>query len=113
MGYKLKTTKEDLYNKGFRYNSIASDMETDCYSIRFPVLKYNKNTTLECELTVELQTGNVIINVFNYRTRDQYTPYYYVEYGIYDTLKQIQKEINKYINKLGIKEVNSETIDNE
>lgn len=106
MGYKLKTTKEDLYNKGFRYNSIMSDIETDCYSIRFPVLKYKKQTTLECELTIELQTGNVIINVFNYRTRDQYAPYYYVEYGKYDTLETIHNEINKYINKFGIKETN-------
>ena len=106
MGYKLKTTKEDLYNKGFRYNSLMSDMETDCYSIRFPVLKYKKHTTLECELTVELQTGNVIINVFNYKTRDQYVPYYYVECGRYDTLEVIQKEINRYIKKLGIKEEN-------
>ena len=105
MGYKLKTTKEDLYNKGFRYNSLMSDMEMDCYSIRFPVLKHNKQTTLECELSVELPTGNVIINVFNYRTRDQYSPYYYIEYGRYDTLEVIQNEINKYIKKLGIKEV--------
>ena len=106
MVYKLKTTKEDLYNKGFRYNVLMSDTETDCYSIRFPVLKYKKQTTLECELTVELQTGNVIINVFNYKTRDQYAPYYYVECGRYDTLEIIQNEINRYINKLGIKEVN-------
>lgn len=105
MGYKLKTTKEDLYNKGFRYNSLMSDMDTDCYSIRFPVLKYKKQITLECELTVELQTGKVIINVFNYRTRDQYAPYYYVEYGRYYTLEAIQNEINKYIKKLGIKKI--------
>ena len=103
MGHKLKTTKEDLYNKGFRYNGLMSDTETDCYSIRFPVLKYKKRTTLECELTVELQTGNVITNVFYYRTCDQYTPYYYVEYGRYDTLKTIKKEINKHMKKLGIK----------
>ena len=103
MGYKLLTTKEDLYNKGFRYNSVMSDTEIECYSIRFPVLKYNKHTTLECELTVELQTGNVIIDVFNYRSRDQYTPYYHVECGRYETLDIIQNEINNYIKKLKIK----------
>ena len=31
MEYKLKTTKDDLYSKGFHYNKLMSD-ETDCVS---------------------------------------------------------------------------------
>lgn len=103
MAYKLKTTKDELYHKGFYYNKLMSDEELDCYSVRFPVLKYNKQTTVECELTVELQTGNVIINVYNYRSNDIYVPYYNNEYGTYETLDTIQKAIDNHLKKLGAK----------
>lgn len=105
MGYKLKTTKDDLYNKGFHYNKLMSDSEIDCYSIRFPVLKYEKITTVECELTVELQTGNVIINVFNYGTNDLYAPYYHHEFGRYKTVEEIQNAISTYAKSIGLNEV--------
>ena len=84
MEYKLKTTKDDLYRKGFSYNKI---------------------TTIECELTVELQTGNVTIRVFNYGTSDLYTPYYHHEYGRYKTVDDIEKAIDSYAKKIGMKKV--------
>lgn len=104
MGYILKTTKDDLYNKGFRYNKIMSDDVTDCYSLRFPVHKYKKTTVLECEIIVELQTGRVITNVFNYGTNDIYVPYYYNEYGSYPILDKIKHVIKTQMKKLGVKE---------
>ena len=105
MEYKLKTTKDDLYRKGFSYNKIMSEDGLDCYTVRFPVLKYNKITTIECELTVELQTGNVTIRVFNYGTSDLYTPYYHHEYGRYKTVDDIEKAIDSYAKKIGMKKV--------
>lgn len=104
MGYKLKTTKDDLYNKGFHYNKLMSDESSDCYSLRFPVHKYKKTTVLECEVTVELQTGNVIINVFNAGTNDIYVPYYNREYGKYEILDTINATIKKQLKKFGVKE---------
>ena len=106
MEYKFKTTKEDLYNKGFHYNKLMSDDTNECYSIRFPVLKYNKITTVECELTVELQTGNVLINIFNCGTNDPYIPYYNSEYGCYKTLETIENAISCYASRLGMKKKN-------
>ena len=104
MGYVLKTTKDDLYNKGFHYNKMMSDDVTDCYSLRFPVHRYKKSTVLECEITVELQTGNVITNVFNYGTNDVYAPYYYIEYGSYPIIDSVNAAIKAQYKKLGVKE---------
>lgn len=104
MGYVLKTTKDDLYSKGFRYNKLMSDDVTDCYSLRFPVHRYKKSTTLECELLVEFQTGCVITNVFNYGTNDIYAPYYHNEYGNYPILDSINAAIKTQYKKLGVKE---------
>jgi hypothetical protein len=102
--YVLKTTKDDLYSKGFRYNKLMSD-ETDFYSLRFPVHKYGKHTTLECELTVELQTGDIIINVFSCGTRERYTPFYVKNYGRYEILNSVNKIIEEQLKKIGAKEV--------
>lgn len=104
MGYKLKTTKNDLYNKGFHYNKNMSDETSDFYSMRFSVSKYNKITTLECELAVDLQSGDVIINVFNYGTNDIYIPYYNREFGKYKIIDTINKTIEAQLKKLGAKE---------
>ena len=103
MGYKLKTTKDDLYSKGFRYNKVMSD-EVDVYSLRFPVYKYKKYTTLECELDVILQTGEIIINVFNYGTNDGYTPFYCHEYGRTKILDTINSVIKEQLKKIGAEE---------
>ena len=104
MQYKLKTSKDDLYRKGFHYNKLMSDDNVEFYSMRFPVMKYKNTPTLECELTVELQTGQVQINVFNYGTNDVYAPYYSSEYGKYETLDKIDEVIKTRLKKLGAKE---------
>ena len=102
--YVLRTNKDDLYSKGFRYNKVMSDDVTDCYSLRFPVHKYKKTTVLECEVTVELQTGRVFTNVFNYGTNDIYVPYYNNEYGKYPILVKINSSIKTQLKKIGAKE---------
>lgn len=104
MAFKLKATKQELYDKGFRFNKFMSTDEVSYYSIRFPVLKYNKATTVEGEITTELETGNVHINVYNFGTNDIYVPYYNSEYGKYDTLDIINSAIQKQLGKLGIRD---------
>lgn len=104
MAYKLKASKDELYRKGFHYNKLMSDETSEFYSLRFPVLKYKKTPTLECELTVELQTGQMLINVFNYGTNDVYAPYYSSEYGKYETINKIDEVIKTQLKKLGAKE---------
>ena len=104
MQYKLKTTKEDLYSKGFHYNKLMSE-ETEFYSMRFPVHKYKKITILECEVAVELQTGNITINVFYHGTNEIYTPFYNPEYGIYAILDSVNMAVKDQLKKIGAKEV--------
>ena len=104
MGYTLKASKDELYKKGFHYSVMRSDRDSEYYSLRFPVHKHKQHTTLECELNVQLETGEVLIDVFKYGTRSIYAPYYYNEYGgKNEVLESVQDTINKQMKKLGIK----------
>lgn len=105
MGYKLKASKDELYKKGFHYNKLLSDNQSEFYSLRFPVLKYKNISTLECEITVEMQTGKLLINVYKAGTNDNYIPFYNSEYGKYPILKDINDAISKQLNKIGAKEI--------
>lgn len=97
-------TKEWLLNNGFYYNRLFSDEETEIYTYRFPVWKYNKFTVLECELQVMPDKKEVNINVYDYNTNNKYAPFYYCEYGNYNKmLKEINSKINTVLNRLGIK----------
>ena len=105
MEYKLKTSKDELYNKGFRYNKLMSEEGSDFFTLRFPVLKYKKTTTLECEMSVELQTGDIVMNIFNSGTNDIYAPYYNRKYGEYETIDSIDRSIELQLKRIGAKEV--------
>ena len=101
--YKLKTTKEDLYNKGFRYNKNLSD-DIDYYTLRFPAYKYKNTSVIDCELTIELESGEVRINVFNSNTKTTYAPYYNNYYGGENkVLDAVNKNIESMLRKLGVK----------
>ena len=106
MGYKLKASKDELYKKGFHYNKLLSDNQSEFYSLRFPVLKYKNISTLECEITVEMQTGKLLINVYKAGTNDNYIPFYDHEYGRYPILNGINDNITKQLKKLGAKSKN-------
>ena len=100
---KKNITKEWLISNGFHYNRLFSDSDTNVYTYRFPVYKYERFAILECELKVILGENNVYINVYNYNTINIYAPFYYAEYGNYDVvLKEIWRKINKELKRLGI-----------
>lgn len=100
---KSNVTKAWLLHNGFRYNRMYSTDESDVYLYRFPVYKYEKFTTLECELVIYLEDGNVVINVFDYGTNNKYAPYYYLEYGNYTKmLDVINNKIDKELKRLKI-----------
>ncbi len=101
-------TKEWLLSNGFYYNRLFSDDETEVYTYRFPVYKYNKFTVLECELKVILGNDVINVNVYDYNTHDKYAPFYYYEYGNYDKiLKEISEKIENALNKLKVKKYRS------
>jgi len=93
-----------LHQNGFRYNRIFSDEDNEAYTYRFSVYRYGDINTLDCELILILQTGEVSINVYDKNTRDKYAPFYNVEYGNYDKiLDVINGRIEKELNKLDIR----------
>lgn len=104
---KRNITKDWLLFNGFHhYNRLFSDAETEVYTYRFPVCKYEKFTILECELKVIIGEDNIHINVYDYNTLNRYAPFYYSEYRNYTVmLKEIWQKIDKELNKLGIKKV--------
>ena len=100
---KPNVTKQWLISHGFRYNRQLSDDESEVYTYRFSVYKYEKFTTLEGELCVALGEDEVKINVYDYGTSDRYAPFYYCEYGNYDAiLRIIWRNIEKQLRNLEI-----------
>lgn len=101
---KKNITKEWLLSNGFRYNRLFSGDESDVYTYRFSVYRYNKFVTLECELQVALGEEIISINVYDYNTNDKYAPFYYCEYGNYDNiLQEINGKIESVLKKMKIK----------
>ena len=101
---KKNINKKWLLDNGFRFNRLFSDEETEVYTYRFPVWKYNKFTVLECELRVILDEEEINVNVYDYNTNDKYVPFYYCEYGNYNKmLKEIYNKIEVAMKKLGAK----------
>lgn len=102
---KKNITKDWLLLNGFHYNRLLSNSDnTNIFTYRFSVYKFEKFIILECELKVILGEDNVHINVYDYKTINKYAPFYYMEYGNYTVmLKEIWQKIDKELNRLGIK----------
>ena len=99
-------SKEWLITNGFRYSKKLSNEETNIYTYRFPVFKYERMTVLECELAVALEDDEIKINVYDYGTNDKYAPFYYCEYGNFEKmLIIIWKKIDTVLNKLQIERI--------
>jgi len=80
---------------GFYPNKNTYNSERKCYSIRFPVVKYNEHASIEGEFIVDTNDGKVIVNVYDLKG-NYYTPFYNHEYGNFDDIISI---INKNIKK--------------
>ncbi len=110
---KKNMDKKWLLDNGFKFSRLFSDEETEVYTYRFPVWKYNKFTVLECELRVILGEEEINVNIYDYNTNDKYAPFYYCENGNYDRmLKEIYHKINSTMKRLQINELkhNEDTI---
>lgn len=106
LNYKISNySKQFLQSKGFKYNRNISDSIEEIYTYRFPLISYNKSTTIECEISVSTTTGMVTINVIDSNTRELYAAYYGREYGNYEIMKIMDIKINKKLRDLGIRKV--------
>ena len=101
----IKTYK--ISPKEFRINRSS---ESVIYTHRFPVYKHHGITTLDGEITIIGDTGDVIIDVYN-MNRNIYPPFYHVEYGDFSPmLDKINNRINQELKKLGIKKNDTRAI---
>ncbi len=104
--YKISNySKEFLQKHKFRYNSYLSDYGDEIYTYKFPLISYNKTTTIECEISVSTLTGIVQINVYNAGTKELYAPYYNREFGNYEIIKAIDIKIDRKFKELGIEKI--------
>ena len=86
-----------------RYREIDDVMY---YYHKFPLTKYKSHsatiTTLECEICINSETGDVFVDVYD-SNRNLYTPYYINKFGGHDYIvNKIREEIHKETIKLGI-----------
>lgn len=95
---KIDPSKYKFSPKEFK-SSITPDGTT--YTHRFPVVKYkNRTTVLECELTIDADSGQVNINVSDIN-REPYPPFYHIYCGNYSPiLDKIHKAINTELIRL-------------
>lgn len=102
--------KRELKKHGFRHNKEMSDSEGDFYSLKFPVLQYHNVTTVEGEIVIDLNTGDIRINAYNYGQKEYYSPFYCTECSeVYEPImKKINNQFQVVFHKLGITEICNE-----
>lgn len=104
--YKAKDySKNFLQDNGFKYSRYLSDLGDEIYTYKFPLISFNKTTTIECEIAVSTITGMSNISVYSYGTKELYASYYNREYGNYEIVKLMDIKINKKLKELGIEKV--------
>lgn len=101
--YILKDhTVDNLKSLGFRRYSPMCDGESSYYIYRFPVNRYLGTITLECELKIDSNTGDIRIDVYD-MDHDLFAMFYN-EYT--DFNEGLMSKINKCIlaefKRLGI-----------
>lgn len=107
--YILKNPdRKKLKEQGFRYDKYISDSDEEFYSFRFPALQYVKSTTVDGEIIVDMNSGAVRVNAYNYGTNGCYPPFYQKECGeVYSPIiKRINKSFVEVFKKIGVKKVN-------
>lgn len=118
---KKNATKSWLTKNHFKRNGIFSEGCREAHSYRFPVYKYGASSCLDCELTVLMDGGEVIINVYDHNTKNKYAPFYCTDNHCHHEFlvkirKRIENEMKKTWNRGGekmkvrIKKINKNAI---
>ena len=101
-------SREYLLSHGFRYRKASFTDDIDVYTYRFPVYKYNKQSLIDCTLTVNPNDGDVFISVTQ-QDGCIYTPFYANDYGNFRPIMEIiNSNILHQFSKLSISVVNEE-----
>lgn len=85
-------------------NNFRFDLKSQLYVLNFSAFKWNKYTTLEGVMTVDLDNKDLWIDVYTKNKKEYYDAFYGVVYGNYDEiLKKIYRTIEKQTKGMGIK----------
>lgn len=104
---KPNITKSWLKNNGFQYSRVYSNDDEQVYYYKFPVYQYHTYVTLECEIRITLNNGEVSIDIFDSDTKEKYAPFYFEEQEAYEYMvKIINNRVINTLNELGITEIN-------
>lgn len=104
--YKMKNySKEFLQKHKFTYCRYLSEYGDEIYVYKFPLIYYDKITTIECEISVSTMTGVVNVNVYKAGTRELYSSYYNREFGKCEFLKSIDIKIGSKLKELRIEKI--------
>lgn len=102
--YRVKDVdKERLKSFGFYYDKTISNIESDYYSYKFPVYKYENIALIYAVLSIDTKDGSVLVNVYKANSKECYAPFYQNQYGNYQSiLNIINKNILMKFKKIGI-----------
>ena len=105
--YILKNPdRKKLKELGFHYNKRMSDSDVEFYSVKFPVLQYSGKTTVDGEIIIDMNSGEVRLNTYSYGTDSCYAPFYQKCNKVYEPIiEKINNAFNEMFNKIKIKKV--------
>ena len=106
--YMKKRSKKHLETLGFSRSFLFSNEDEEYYWYRFPVYRYGDYILFECEMLCCIETGEVIIDVFDYKTRNRYASWYYPGLGFAESNKAvdiINAKIKSKCKQMGIIQV--------
>ena len=90
-----------LKTLGFHKISNMCDEDNTFYSYRFPVYKYLGKPTLECDIKVKTESGEIRVDVYDMDYDS--LPAFYSKDNVYNSLiKDVDKKIISEFKKLGI-----------
>ena len=97
-------TKQRLFSLGFKYHSPNKDGSNDIYIYRFPVHKYKRHTTIECEVTTECNSGSTLLNFYDKASKTMYYPFYGMNIDQYSKafLSSMDRRVRKELKRLGV-----------
>ena len=100
--YWPQITKEKLLKLGFRFSPGYTCEECEAYITRVPVYKWNDITTLEAKIVAYLDE-EVRISIIDKGSGGIYAAYELESVEKYPIIKIIDKNLNKILNKWGIR----------
>lgn len=94
-------SEKKLKELGFRRYNTMSTEETSYYIYKFPVYKYLGRATLECEIIIDSNTGEIRIDVYD-MDHDVFPAFYNTQKYEQKLIEDIRRNILKEYKKLGL-----------